>query len=103
MICTDLRDCIYVVQGLASDGDSFGVPDYIISISDLYSKVAGIMAETYQDLEVLRKGCRDSSTAPDGVVLPSWVPNWGQSGYSRPLEAWQYNSGLGRKALLYYF
>jgi hypothetical protein len=103
MICTDPRDRIYAVQGLASDGDSFGVPDYTISISDLYSKVTGIMAETYQDLEVLCKGCRDSSTAPDGVVLPSWVPNWGQSGHSRPLEARQYNSGLGQKAPVYYF
>lgn len=81
MMCTDPRDRIYAVQGLASDGDAFGVPDYTISISDLYSKVAGIMAETHQDLEVLNNSPPDFSTATDGVALPSWVPNWGQSGY----------------------
>jgi hypothetical protein len=43
-MCTDPRGRIYAVQGLASDGGSFGPPDYAISISELYTKVAGIMA-----------------------------------------------------------
>jgi hypothetical protein len=51
--CTDPRDRIYGIQGLASDGDSFGPPDYTISVSELYIKVARIMVETHQNLKVL--------------------------------------------------
>jgi hypothetical protein len=75
MMCTDPRDRIYALQGLASDGGSFGPPDYAISISELYTKVAGIMAETHQDLQILYNSPPRSSTAPEWVVLPSWVPD----------------------------
>jgi hypothetical protein len=61
------------------------------------------MAETHQNLQILYNSHPRSSTAPDGVVLPSWVPDWGQVGYPRPLETQQYNADLGRKALVHYF
>jgi hypothetical protein len=101
--CTNPRDRIFATQGLASDGDSFDVPDYTVSVSDLYCKAAVTMAQTMGDLEVLCNKKQGSSTAPDGVVLPSWVPTWGQSGYPRPLDHEKFNAGLGRKPLARYF
>jgi hypothetical protein len=103
MMCTDPRDRIYAVQGLASDGNSFGAPDYTISISELYTKVAATMAKTHQDLQILHNSPPRSLTAPDGVVLPSWVPDWTSAEYPRPLDSGIYNSSLGRKADVHYF
>jgi hypothetical protein len=102
MMCTDPRDRIYGLQGLASDGDCFGPPDYTISISELYIKVASIIVHTHQNLEILHNSPPRSSTAPDGIVLPSWVPDWGQVGYPRPLDTQRYSADLGRKALAHY-
>jgi hypothetical protein len=99
MMCTDPRDRIYGMQGLASDGDCFGLPDYTISISELYIKVASIMVHTHQNLEILHNSPPRSSTTPDGRVLPSWVPDWGQVGYPRPLDTELYSADLGRKGL----
>ena len=102
MMCTDARDRIYAVQGLASDGDSFSPPNYAISISELYIQVAATMAKTRQDLKILHSSPPRSSTALDGVVLPSWVPDWGQVGSPRPLDPEIYNASLGRKSQVHY-
>jgi len=101
-MCSDPRDRIYGLQGLASDGDCFGPPDYTISISELYIKVASIMVHTHQNLDILHTSPPRSSNTPDGIVLPSWVPDWGQVGYPRPLDTQRYNADLGRKALAHY-
>jgi hypothetical protein len=99
MLCSDPRDRIYGIQGLASDGNSFGLPDYTISISALYIKVATIMVQIHQDLTILHYTPPHSSAAPDGVVLPSWVPDWTRAGYPRPLDDTKYSAAKGRKAL----
>lgn len=100
--CTNPRDRIFAMQGLASDGDVFGVPDYTVSVSDLYCNVAGTMAEILEDLTVLCSKQQGLSTAPDGVILPSWVPSWGQSGHVRPLDSRFFNAGSDRKPLARY-
>lgn len=99
MVCTDPRDRIYGIQGLASDGDSFGQPDYTISVSELYIKVATIMVQTHRDLVILHSTPPRSPAASDRVVLPSWVPDWTSAGYPRPLDIKKYSTAKGRKAL----
>jgi len=99
LICTDPRDRIYGIQGLASDGDSFGVPDYTISVSTLYIKVATIMVQTHRDLIILHYAPPHSRAAPDGVVLPSWVPDWSSEGFPRSLLIKNYSAAKGRKGL----
>lgn len=96
MMCSDPRDRIYAVQALANDGDQFPPPDYSISVSDLFIKVASIMVQAHEDLLVLHYGPRES--AEDGVALPSWVPDWGAM-QPRALNLDSYQASQGRKAI----
>lgn len=99
MECTDPRDRIYGTLGLAIDSESFDRPDYTISVSTLYIKVATIMVQRHQDLAILYHAPPRRPAAAEEVALPSWVPDWTPRGYPRPLNIKAYSAAKGRKAL----
>ena len=100
MQCSDPRDRIYALQGLATDGADFGLPDYTLSVSELYVKVAAIKIEKDQDLGILHYTIPQSLPAIDRGALPSWVPTWSVSkGSPRPLHAELYCAARNRKAI----
>lgn len=88
---SDPRDMIYALLGIAwRDRPPFStqpesiVPDYKISVQDLYTKVARTMLQTYGDLRFLCHVQNASITAIQG--LPSWVPDYSVDLRPAPLE-----------------
>ena len=74
---TDPRDIIYGFFGLASDFVELGIQaDYERSFIDLYTNVArSFIKQGHVDLLALSQH-PETPNPVDGVLLPSWVPDW---------------------------
>ena len=74
--CSDPRDKVYGVLGMAEDTDPEVVRavkvDYNIGVEDLYKQVAKIIIDKTRSLQILR--CCFPSKA--NSRLPTWVPDW---------------------------
>jgi hypothetical protein len=73
LLCTNPRDKIYGVLGLASDimPEQFS-PDYSLSVQDVYLATTIFCMRRYKSLEVLCQ-VRHPKLLPG---MPSWVPDW---------------------------
>ncbi|KAJ5063185.1 heterokaryon incompatibility protein-domain-containing protein [Bipolaris maydis] len=70
---TDPRDRIFAILGFSSDSASLGIrPDYDITCSDLYTKVARAILENSETLEILYAVSGNKHVK----AIPSWVPDW---------------------------
>lgn len=76
-LCSDSRDHIYGLLGLAKEGPSFD-PDYTLSVEDTYKRFTQVMLTEGESLKVLsvepHKGDRvDPHNPRSRTELPSWV------------------------------
>ena len=71
---TDPRDKIYGILGLCWDfsSDSELVPDYNLSVREVYTSVVKAYIEKYNNLDIFGH----CGYTGDGLDLPSWVPDW---------------------------
>ncbi|OCK99287.1 uncharacterized protein K441DRAFT_652727 [Cenococcum geophilum 1.58] len=70
--CSDPRDKIFSLLGVASDRDALGIEvNYRTTISDLYTETATRIVEQYQSLDIL-----SAIGSEKNFDLPSWVPDW---------------------------
>jgi len=71
--CTNPRDKVYGILGLASDIDVGDLnPDYSLTCQEVYISVTKYCIQKYQSLAVL--SCVRNPKTLSG--LPSWVPDW---------------------------
>ncbi|KAH4085891.1 hypothetical protein HBH46_207640 [Parastagonospora nodorum] len=77
--CTDPRDRVYALLGLLpSEVASLVRPDYTISPSAVYTRIAQAFIQAYNSLDLLREG------NPWGLSgCPSWAADWTWSGRGR--------------------
>ena len=115
---SDPRDMIYAFLGIASmERSPFDthanaiVPDYQISVLELYTNVAKIMLESYKDLRFLSHVQDRSCSVIDN--LPSWVPDYSVQLKPAPLSmrgvpswkasgdlSWDHESGCEQTGML---
>ncbi|CZR69630.1 uncharacterized protein PAC_19530 [Phialocephala subalpina] len=71
--CTDPRDRIYALLGLADTDHQIIKPDYRKSLREVYTEFAKSHIKKYAQIDIIlpRRKSRISE-------LPSWVPNWNQ-------------------------
>ncbi|KAI1276055.1 HET domain-containing protein [Xylaria sp. FL0933] len=86
---TDQRDKVYALLGLADlSFNTAGthdelLPDYRLSVQEVYIKVANFLLREYQTLSALTRitgvvGDKSREQRNHDIkLLPSWVPNWG--------------------------
>ena len=71
--CTDSRDRVYSILGLATIDEKMPIPiDYNLSSEAVYHNLTRFLIEDTQSLEVLKYVEHPKST--NGI--PSWVPDW---------------------------
>ncbi|MCJ1360241.1 MAG: hypothetical protein MMC33_010244 [Icmadophila ericetorum] len=83
-IASDPRDKFYALCGLSSDSGPDGLniePDYTLSNRDVYTKVAVAMLKNCSKLDVLSVPKVPGKSEVSN--LPSWVPDWSVSDFSR--------------------
>jgi hypothetical protein len=91
-LATDLRDKIYGLLGLASDVQNI-VPDYTLSNTEAYRRLALHKLAQSSDLEILNAVDHAGACGLNPKDfnarsrLPSWVPNWALMGPNQPLPA----------------
>jgi hypothetical protein len=81
---TDPRDYVYALLELL--GESFRlniVPDYSLSVAQVYSSAAQILIRRHSSLFSLYSAVRDENQNP--YQLPSWVPDWSLN------QQWRFN------------
>jgi hypothetical protein len=74
--CSDAKDKIYAICGLANDvsaDDLELIPDYTLSVEEVYKRFARWCILKKYNLECLSFAGNQHSTA---LSLPSWVPDW---------------------------
>ncbi|KAK1778435.1 heterokaryon incompatibility protein [Copromyces sp. CBS 386.78] len=86
--CTDERDKVYGLLGIAGDVDGLGIrPDYSTSttIAQVFTQTARAIIQKNKSLEIIRYGSlgptsspqlAESLISPETELLPSWVPDW---------------------------
>ena len=78
MASTDPRDKVYALFNIARDRETLGIiPDYGLSVANIYVDVAARILKSDSHLDLLSSVFGNKS-----VSLPSWVPDWTQSGPS---------------------
>ncbi|KAH8660426.1 heterokaryon incompatibility protein-domain-containing protein [Xylariales sp. PMI_506] len=89
--CSDSRDAVYGVLGLAPPGLVAHLkPDYKASLADVY-KLAFLEYLKYSQSLILLKHCSLDNVLPGGA--PTWVPNWASSTYGNgPFLGFEYNA-----------
>lgn len=81
---TDPRDHIYAILGLLNDGDFANLrvellPDYAVSLSELYTRTTRTIIRDTQSLFILKVGStliRGDKRSEDAMYMPSWVPRY---------------------------
>ncbi|KAI4173817.1 MAG: hypothetical protein LQ346_008339 [Caloplaca aetnensis] len=112
--CSDPRDKVYAVLGMAGDLSSGRDinPDYSKPVSEVYTDTVRFsLSQPEHGLRVLghvrhipNYWTSALNCAFDGRSLPTWVPNYSQQGASRPFRAevagsaWAYNACGAKKA-----
>ena len=75
---TDPRDKVYALFNIAKDREALGiVPDYGLPVAHVYIDVAVRILKADSHLDLL-----SSVFGKKSVSVPSWVPDWTQTGYS---------------------
>ena len=78
MASTDPRDKVYALFNIARDKETLGIiPDYGLSVTNVFVDVAARILKSDSHLDLL-----SSVFGKKSIPLPSWVPDWTQSGYS---------------------
>jgi hypothetical protein len=79
---TDLRDKIYGLLGLATDGQEI-IPDYNKSVQDVYLEVVQKQIKKEQNLDMITQSLwplgpepNDESPSSNRAEIPSWLPNF---------------------------
>jgi hypothetical protein len=80
---TDRLDKVYALLGLAADSSDFMEPDYTHSTLTVYSSIAHTLIQRDGALDILHNSGIGCLAATDSLDLPSWVPNWAFSDFSR--------------------
>ncbi|KAF2670887.1 HET-domain-containing protein [Microthyrium microscopicum] len=71
--CTDPRDAIYAMLGLARGSQALVPrPDYASSVQEVFTNLVVAHIDYYKDLDIICYG-RNNQTRGS---LPSWVPDW---------------------------
>ncbi|KAL7807969.1 HET domain-containing protein [Trichoderma aethiopicum] len=86
---SDPRDLIFALYGLVPDGDrdkDILQPDYNLSVSELYTKVAYRLLQSTGDLTILSIATQPPT---DLVMQHSWLPCW--------VPDWRLNQLIGEK------
>ncbi|KAK1831041.1 heterokaryon incompatibility protein-domain-containing protein [Podospora conica] len=77
---SDPRDHVYAFLGFQKDANISIVPDYGLSITEVFARAARAVIEGTNSLELLRflpnSHCNSQLAEEDIAKLPSWVPDW---------------------------
>jgi Heterokaryon incompatibility protein (HET) len=74
MRASDPRDQIYALLGIASDAGEFPLPDYTISVVDVFRSFASIFVAKGYGSDILAL----ASCSARNTGYPSWIPAWEQ-------------------------
>ena len=86
------RDKVFALQGtLARLGADLSCPDYSRSVETIYTEATTAAIKFDQNLSILAglTGCRTCEG------LPSWVPDWFNSGSMTEIASWDENKAAG--------
>ena len=105
---TDPRDKIYALLGLPAKKDNSLVPDYTLSISEVYTRTTRHLLNLGQNLQVLASILHMPPKTPEvdnpNPNLPSWVPDFASKKLPFPFSnlntGHQYSAGFSRPLLL---
>lgn len=80
--CTMSHDKIYGVLNLAADSHKFPVPDYSLTVEEIFKGFAKTSFSMDNGLEILYHCCKSHKRSE--LSLPSWVPDWTQKCHHIP-------------------
>ena len=81
---SDLRDHVYAFLGLRNDPRISIAPDYTLSTSQVFTRMARAVIEGTNSLHIFRLLPKFYNARTENVRLPSWVPDWSR----RNQEGW---------------
>jgi hypothetical protein len=97
---TDKRDKVYGLYGILNQKQIPGLPevDYSRTVQDVYTEIATAAIRVEKSLDVLYQVCLQ----PAIPGLPSWVPDWSNTAFFRPIRVQGYRAA-GPSPALYSF